>query len=285
MTPIPERVQTWLEKNGYGAVVSSQAASGGCINNGVVLATTTGDTVFLKTNRHAPPSMFAREWEGLAALRVEGGPTVPRALLQGDAFLLLEDLSPAPRCAGYWATFGRQLATLHTYTNHQFGFSHDNYIGSTPQPNPWTEDGYLFFAEQRLEFQAHLARERGLLSLADAKKVKNIAHRLEDLIPDQPASLIHGDLWSGNAITDAQGAPAIIDPAAHYGWPEAELAMTSLFGTFPREFYYAYQEIRFLEPEYRDRFPLYNLYHLLNHLNLFGTGYLRQVRSVIGQFE
>lgn len=284
MAKIPGRVQLWLEKNGYGAVASIQGSDGGCINDGVVLTTEVGETFFLKTNAQAPSDMFAREAEGLAALHVEGGPTIPRSFLVGEDFFLLEDLSPAPRRAGYWMTFGRQLATLHACTKEQFGFSHDNYIGSTPQPNPREEDGYRFFAEHRLGFQTRLARNQGFLSTGDAKKVENIAHRLEELIPKQPASLLHGDLWSGNALTDAQGMPALIDPAAHYGWAEAELAMTALFGAFPSEFYYAYQEIRPLEPDYKSRFPIYNLYHLLNHLNLFGTGYLRQVRSVLARF-
>ena len=285
MTPIPERVQTWLEKNGHGGVVSSRSMSGGCISNGRILTTSTKETFFLKTNPHAHPDMFPREAEGLDVLHVEGGPTIPRIFLSGSTFLLLEDLCPAQRCVDYWATFGHQLATLHMHTNHQFGFPHDNYIGSSPQPNLWMKDGYRFFAEQRLGFQSQLARERGFLSSVEVKKVERIAHRLEELIPVQHASLIHGDLWSGNATTDAQGGPALIDPAAHYGWPEAELAMTTLFGSFPDEFYHAYEEVHLLETGYRSRFPIYNLYHLLNHLNLFGVGYLEQVCSILQRFE
>jgi len=285
MTLIPERVQAWLDKNGHGTVVSSRPVSGGCISNVKILTTSTKETFFLKTNPHAPPDMFPREAEGLDTLQVEGGPTLPRTYLSGPNFLLLEDLNPAQRGVDYWVAFGHQLATMHMHTNLQFGFHHDNYIGSSPQPNLWMEDGYRFFAEQRLGFQSQMARERGLLSAVDVKKVERIAHRLEELIPVQDASLIHGDLWSGNAITDAQGAPALIDPAAHYGWPETELAMTTLFGSFPAEFYRAYEEVRPLETGYRSRFPIYNLYHLLNHLNLFGGGYLGQVCSILRRFE
>lgn len=104
-------------------------------------------------------------------------------------------------------------------------------------------------------------------------------------MPPQLASLLHGDLWSGNAITDHQGAPAIIDPAVYYGWAEAELAMTSLFGAFPDAFYRAYQEVRTLEAGFRERFPLYNLYHLLNHLNLFGKSYLSSVLSILRKYQ
>ncbi len=229
--------------------------------------------------------MFARETEGLEALRAaDGGPRVPRAYLHGEKFLLLEDLAPAHRRKGYWLEFGERLAALHRHTNTEFGFEHDNYIGSTPQPNPWTPDGYVFFAEHRLGFQVKLARQRGLLSREQAGQVESLARRLPELIAEQPASLIHGDLWSGNAVTDAGGAPALIDPAAHYGWAEAELAMTALFGAFPDTFYRAYEERNPLEQGYKNRFPIYNLYHLLNHLNLFGRSYLSQVLSILRRY-
>jgi fructosamine-3-kinase len=234
--------------------------------------------------------MFEREAEGLAALQsgsasgAEPFPRVPLAYCYGNSFLLLEDLKPAPPGENYWEQFGRQLAHLHQITSPQFGFDHDNYIGSTPQRNPWVDNGFDFFSEYRLRFQARLAQRNELLDVYDVRQVEAICQRLPELIPSQPASLLHGDLWSGNAITDSKGAPAIIDPAVYYGWSEAELAMTSLFGGFPETFYEAYQEEHPLEPGYRQRFPIYNLYHLLNHLNLFGTGYLSQVRSILHRF-
>jgi fructosamine-3-kinase len=234
--------------------------------------------------------MFALEAEGLEELRapggqpLAGGPRLPQPFLSGPDFLLLEDLKPAPRAPNYWISFGRQLARLHGCTRPQFGFHHDNYIGSTPQPSPWTGDGYSFFSEHRLLFQARLAQKRGLLGKAGLLQVERVADRLPGLVPPQPASLIHGDLWSGNALTDSTGNPAIIDPAAYYGWAEAELAMTALFGSFPDVFYRAYHEVRPLEKGFRDRFPIYNLYHMLNHLNLFGTGYLGGVLSILSRY-
>jgi protein-ribulosamine 3-kinase len=281
---IPAPVQTWLEENGYGKVIRVSPVGGGCINHGAVLHTQTGVSFFLKTNQHAPEEMFAREAEGLEALSGSDGPRVPKAFCSGEDFLLLEDLSPGPRSSDYWPAFGRRMAALHNHTNARFGFSHNNYIGSTPQLNSWAEDGANFFAEQRLIFQARLASQRGLLGSSDVVRVERLAAHLVELVPAQPASLIHGDLWSGNALTDAGGDPAIIDPAAHYGWAEADLAMTSLFGSFPGEFYRAYQDVRPLEKGYRDRFDLYNLYHLLNHLNLFGGSYLGQVVAVLRRY-
>jgi len=281
---LPDLVKDWCIAQGHGEVVSVRPVGGGCINHGARLQTSSGATFFLKTNRSAPEELFAREAQGLQALSVVDGLHLPQPYLYGTDFLLLEDLSPAPRRPDYWAEFGRQLATLHNHTSRLFGFEHDNYIGSTPQPNSWSEDGYLFFAEQRLGFQARLARRSGLLGEDDWRRVERLCQRLPDLIPAQPASLIHGDLWSGNALTDAEGGPAIIDPAAHYGWAEAELAMTALFGAFPEAFYRAYQEVRLLERGFEERFPLYNLYHLLNHLNLFGSGYWGEVAAILRRF-
>ena len=281
---IPDEVAEWLEKNDFGEVKSSQRVSGGCINNGVRLKTDSGRSFFLKTNQRTPQDMFAREAEGLDALRVVDGPRVPEPYLHGPTFLLLEDLQPAARSQGYWSTFGRLLAQLHNHKHSKFGFEHDNYIGSNPQPNPWTEDGYEFFAEHRLGFQAEMARSRGLLGRLEVRQVEALSRRLPELVPEQPAALIHGDLWSGNATSDSQGAPALIDPAAYYGWAEADLAMTALFGAFPNDFYQAYQEMRPLEPGFRERFPIYNLYHLLNHLNLFGGSYLSQVTSILRRY-
>ncbi len=282
---IPESAKKWLSENEFGSITSSRSVGGGCINNGMVIETDIGASFFLKTNRRSPSDMFAREVDGLFALHVDGGPVVPKPYIHGDDFLLMEDLSPAPPQPDYWPEFGRQLAALHQNTNAQFGFEHDNYIGSTPQPNLWADDGYEFFGQSRLLYMTRLARERGLMASDDARRVERLISKLPNLIPVQPASLVHGDLWSGNATSDSRGAPAIIDPAAHYGWAEAELAMTTLFGSFPNAFYEAYEEVRPLKTGYRSRFPIYNLYHLLNHLNIFGRSYLGQVQSILRKYK
>ena len=282
---IPESVKDWLQGNGHGEIASIRAVGGGCINQGTRLQTTSGGLFFLKTNSRVPPDLFAREADGLHILRTDDGPRVPMPYLVGFDFLLMEDLSPASRSKNYWAVFGRQLAALHNHVNLSFGFPHDNYIGSTPQENTWVEDGYTFFAERRLLYQARLAASRALLEQRDVRDVERLAQQLPGLIPVQPASLIHGDLWSGNAITDATGEPALIDPAVYYGWGEAELAMTALFGAFPNLFYQSYLEVRPLSPGFWQRFPIYNLYHLLNHLNLFGRGYYEQIRGILRQFS
>lgn len=282
---IPGAVREWLEAGGFGEVKSSHGVGGGCINNGARLTTTSGHSFFLKTNTTTPPDMFAQEAAGLKALTVQGGPRVPKPYLHGETFLLMEDLAPARPANDYWQTYGRQMAALHSHTHTKFGFDTDNYIGSTPQPNGWLEDGYQFYTDRRLVFQAELAVRRGLLNHSEAEQVAGIAARLPELVPQQPASILHGDLWSGNSTSDADGQPAIIDPAAYYGWAEADLAMMVLFGSPSSVFWQAYTEARPLEPGWRDRFALYNLYHLLNHLNLFGRGYYRQVMNSVRRYS
>ena len=280
----PEPVLAWLAAEGFGAAVELQSVAGGCINQGAILRTAGGPSFFLKQNAGAPQAMFQREAEGLRALVVEGGPRLPSPLLAGADFLLLEDLRPVAPAPEYWETFGRQLARLHSHTAETFGFQHDNFLGTTPQPNPPTPDGFEFFAVHRLEFQARLAFDRGRLSMDDRDQIHKLAISLRDWIPDQPPSLIHGDLWLGNALSGSAGEPALIDPAAHYGSAEAELGMTDLFGGFPDRFYAAYLEARPLEPGWRERLPIYNLYHLLNHLNLFGQDYLYRIQAIVKSF-
>jgi len=145
-------------------------------------------------------------------------------------------------------------------------------------------DGFAFFAEARLLHQGKLARDAGLLDSGAIRKLEWLAARLDRWIPEQPASLIHGDLWGGNAHCGPEGEPVLIDPAAHYGWAEAELAMTTLFGRFPEAFYRSYLASSQLSPEWESRIPLYNLYHLLNHLNLFGGGYRQSVQAVLDRY-
>jgi fructosamine-3-kinase len=146
------------------------------------------------------------------------------------------------------------------------------------------ENGLDFFRERRLRPQIRWSKEQGLLTSADLQSCDKLLARLGDILPDQPPGLLHGDLWSGNLISDSKGNPALIDPAVYYGWAEADLAMTDLFGRYPDLFYDAYCEVNPLHSGYRERFSLYNLYHLLNHLNLFGRGYLPSVRETLAKY-
>jgi len=188
-----------------------------------------------------------------------------------EAYLLLEFLELKGQ--GDFAMLGRMLAEAHRKAGPRFGWARDNYIGATPQQNGWMDDWADFWRERRLKPQHELARRNGV----DLGKVE-----LDTVLrghKPQP-SLVHGDLWSGNAGFTAEG-PVVFDPAVYYGDREVDLAMTELFGGFPREFYRAYNEAFPLDAGYETRKHLYNLYHLLNHLNLFGSGYLAQVEATL----
>ena len=280
---VPE-IQNWLETNNLGEIIRTEALGGGCIHQTQIIHTTSGKRFFLKQNQSIPSDMFKKEAQGLDELRIPNGPVLPEVFLVGESFLLMEDLQPAPRCKDFWRIFGRQMAAIHLVVNDRFGFQEDNYIGSNPQRNSWNGDGFDFFRECRIKPQLKMAENRSLLNAEDVRKIEKLLDKLPDFLPVQSPSLLHGDLWSGNLITDSHGKPALIDPAVYYGWGEADLAMTDLFGFYPDDFYITYQEVRPLDAGYRSRFPLYNLYHLLNHLNLFGRSYLSQVRSVLAKF-
>ena len=281
----PDTLTTFISEQGWGEISSTQPVGGGCISDAQIIATSSGRVLFLKQNRAIPTDMFPREADGLREIgNTPGAPRVPKVHLAASEFLLLEYLSPAPAHPRRWEIFGEQMAVLHLHTHPQFGFGADNYIGSTPQPNPRYQDGFAFFAEQRLLFLARLTRHNGLLDPSSLRQVENVCKRLPDLIPVQPASLLHGDLWSGNIHIGPDGLACLIDPAVYHGWGEADLAMANLFGSLPANFYAAYQAIRPLIPGYHQRFDLYNLYHLLNHLNLFGAGYLPQVKGILSRY-
>jgi protein-ribulosamine 3-kinase len=262
---------------------------GGSINRTEIIETTAG-TFVLKSNRHARPGMFQAEADGLAALRSSGTSLViPRVVAVHDAapaFLVLEYLDAGARVGDFDERLGRGLAELHRSTNACFGFWRDNYCGATPQPNSWTERWVDFYAASRLGHQARLASDAGRLDVGERAAIDRVINRLGDWI-DEPAdgpSLIHGDLWSGNLHRDSGGCPAIIDPAAYFAHREAELGMMTLFGGFSQRVFDAYHETLPLEPGWRDRNALYRLYHVMNHLNLFGGGYHADVMAIVRRY-
>lgn len=267
------------------APVRAAGVSGGSINRAERVELADGRTVFVKTNDRAPPDMFPEEARGLEALASAGGPPVPEVHHVDPEMIVLSWLPPGRLDAGGWAELGRALAHQHRTTAPRHGFDADNYIGSTRQPNPWTADGIAFFAEHRLGFQVRLARDRGRLDRPSVQRADAVIARLPELLPaDAPASLLHGDLWSGNVHPRADGVGCILDPAAYYGFREADLAMTRLFGALPRAFYDGYEEAWPLPADAAGRVDLFNLYHLLNHLNLFGGGYASGVQAALRKY-
>jgi protein-ribulosamine 3-kinase len=264
--PIPASLRVEL------GIESAAGVAGGCIHD-CYRVSIAGTVRFLKTNSAEYEDAFAAEADGLAALRT-GGMRAPEphshGVAAGRAYLVLEYLDLAGKKD--FAALGRMLAAAHRKAGPRFGWHRDNYIGATPQANGWCDDWQEFWIERRLRPQIELARRNGFPLTAPSVKVLE-GHR-------PVASLLHGDLWGGNAGFTAEG-PVVFDPAAYYGDREADLAMTELFGGFPREFYEAYEEAWPLDVGYEQRKPMYDLYHLLNHLNLFGGSYLGQVKSTL----
>ena len=258
-------------------------AGGGCINQAFILASG-ARRYFIKTNRAALARMFEAEAEGLDEILKSRSLRAPQPICHGTAgdtaYLALEYLDLGGH--GNPAEMGRQLAAMHRCTTGQFGWKRNNTIGSTPQSNPWTQDWVEFLGKHRLGFQLELAAKNGLGNKLQKPGEALLAH-LEVFFQDyQPApSLLHGDLWGGNAAFTRSGEPVIFDPAVYYGDREADLAMTELFGGFDASFYSAYREAWPLDAGYSTRKTLYNLYHILNHANLFGGGYVNQADVMI----
>lgn len=257
---------------------------GGCINQAFSVIGRDDRPFFVKVNSHEKLAMFDAEIAGLRLIATTNTLAVPRPIVHGvagkHAFVVLEYLQLGNR--GNDALLGRQLAALHRSTVIRFGNAQDNFIGSTRQPNDWADDWMDFWSEQRLGFQLRLASRHGF-----GRRLQQVGAKLMDALPElfdgyQPRpSLLHGDLWSGNCAFRNNGDPVIFDPAAYYGDREADIAMTELFGGFGRDFYVAYRAEYPLHEGYQARRKLYNVYHILNHANLFGGDYARQAEQMM----
>jgi protein-ribulosamine 3-kinase len=274
--------------------------SGGCIHRAVRLDTAAG-SYFLKYNRLDHGPMFATELRGLQMLAETQTVPIAAPIATGTtahhAFLLLQWIEAGPRKARFWEDFGQGLAALHRHAGAvprlpwasrphtpTYGLDHDNFIGSLPQSNTPCTNGAEFFHHQRLAPQLRLAQANGLADATLARQFESLFLRLPHLIPDTAPSLLHGDLWSGNFMTNAQGEATLIDPAVYYGHREADLAFTRLFGGFQPAFYHAYEEAWPLEPGWQSRTDLFNLYPLMVHLNLFGRSYLPDIQQTLRKY-
>ncbi len=265
---------------------SVQSVPGGSINSCYRVIDRQGRARFLKVNAADCADMFVAELAGLRELRAAIAVHVPEPLASGTAddaaWLLMEFLELEPGSAVAAARLGERLALQHRHVSERWGWGRDNTIGSTPQRNGWHEEWIGFWSRERLGFQLELAARQGYGG-ALARRGQRLQERLPGLFEgyEPVASLLHGDLWGGNWAMAGNGEPVIFDPAVYYGDRETDLAMTELFGGFPQEFYRAYERAWPLHPGYRRRKDVYNLYHVLNHLNLFGGGYLAQATGLM----
>jgi fructosamine-3-kinase len=259
-----------------------RAVSGGDINQAYRVQLRDGRAVFVKTHPHPPAGMYAAEAAGLAWLAEPGALRVPRVWVTTDRFLAMEYIESGARARDYDDRLGRGLAALHRSGADQFGLAQNNYIGSLAQDNTpagtWTE----FYRQRRLQPQLHQASDAGLVDRPLRRDFDRLFARLDELVgPSEPPARLHGDLWSGNAHVDSAGLPCLIDPAAYGGHREVDLAMMELFGGFGPRTLAAYDEAWPLDVQWRERVPLYQLYPLLVHLNLFGGTYLGAIRRAL----
>ena len=284
-SPISERCQNLLGAK----ILAVKPISDGDINQAMLLETTAG-RFFVKTNSNSVAGrMFETEALGLNLLAATGAIRTPTVAGFGETevggFLLLEYTETGYRPAGFWEEFGTAMADLHRHSAPVFGLGHDNFIGNLPQSNCQHDGWPDFYVSERLLPQLEIAEQKQQLQPADFQDFERLFKLLPELCPTEPPALVHGDLWSGNFLCNAQGQPVLIDPAVSYSHRETDLAMSRLFGGFDRQFYRSYEAAWPLASGFEQRLFVYQLYYLLVHLNLFGGGYVRQVRSILAEFK
>lgn len=262
-----------------------RSVSGGCINQGYAISDHQ-QTYFVKLNQASQVAMFEAEALGLEEMLETNSIRVPQPICWGTSgnsgYIVLEWLEMGGSNSQSSQEMGRKLAAMHKATSRKgFGWTMNNTIGSTPQINTWTADWTEFYRQHRLAYQFQLARRRG----GSFPRQDELLAAIPELLAghDVQPSLVHGDLWGGNAGCTAMGEPVIFDPATYYGDREVDIAMTELFGGFSAGFYQGYNEVFPLDAGYEKRKTLYNLYHILNHFNLFGGGYASQANRMIDQ--
>ncbi len=268
------------------SVKQQQSLSGGSINAAYLLTGDDGKQYFVKTNHSGRLAMFEAEARGLQALASSNALKVPKALCFGDdqqqSYIVMEYLEMSGHADQ--VTLGEQLAALHSVTADQFGWDIDNTIGATHQPNAWMDSWLNFWREQRLGYQLQLAAQKGY-----GGELQSLGEKLLIEMPklfsghDVSPSMLHGDLWGGNVAGLNDGTPVIFDPAFYYGDREADLAMTYVFGGFSADFYASYQNAFPLDDGFELRKTFYNIYHILNHMNMFGGGYHGQAIHMLEQ--
>ena len=265
----------------------TSSIGGGCINQAHKIEGN-GRRFFVKLNNAVSLSMFEAEAAGLQEIHESRTLRVPVPVCWGNnsstAWLVLEYLEIGRGSRSSAAALGSGLAAMHQVSSREFGWTRNNTIGATQQINERSTDWIEFWRKYRIGYQLQLAMAHGYSGRLQSQG-ERLIEQLDAFFPGtQPAaSLLHGDLWSGNYSFDDSGEPVVFDPAVYYGDRETDIAMTELFGGFPDAFYTAYRDAYPLDPGYTTRKTLYNLYHILNHLNLFGSGYLRQAEQMIGQ--
>jgi len=269
-------------------ITTIRALNGGSVNSTEVVESDQG-TFFIKHNRASQhPNMFKLEQRGLELLRSAQAVRVPVVYgvveAEGQEILILEMIDRGTPHYDFWPEFGMQLARLHKTEGNAFGLDYDNFISSIPQSNTKASSWPEFFYNQRLSPMLKRAIDSGKADIELSKQLERLATKLEEIFPKEKPSLLHGDLWGGNFISDLSGDAVIFDPAVYFGHREMDLAMTRLFGGFDPAFYQGYYEEWALEPGWEERVAICNLFPLLVHVNLFAGSYIQSVRNVLNRF-
>lgn len=267
-------------------IISSSSLGGGCIANASLIKTEEGNKYFAKSYGNNP-HILRNEANGLKELAKPNAIRIPKVIVLNDEFLILEYIEQGRKTSNFSSDFGRQYAQMHKYKSDKFGYFENNFIGSTPQINLAQSENWVeFFWLNRLLYQFNLAEKNHYVD----NSFRGLFIKLESTFPsivegtEEEPALLHGDLWGGNYMVDNAGSAVLIDPAVYYGHREADLAMTRMFGGFDSEFYRSYNEEHPLIEDWEYRIDVYMLYHLMNHLNLFGTGYYSQAVSIIKKY-
>jgi fructosamine-3-kinase len=267
-----------------------QSIGGGSINDTYQLTIDGQRKLFLKVNsREKFPGLFEKEKDGLQYLAQQKCILVPAVEFVGTIdhyqLLVLEWIEQGIRDEKFWKKFGEQLASLHSSGHEQCGYKTDNYMGSLPQMNNFADNWGEFFIQRRLHPQIELASTKKLLQKKHIASFESLFKKLDSFFELETASLLHGDLWSGNFMCNEKSAPVLIDPAIYFGHRSVDLAMTTLFGGFDRVFYDSYNYHFPFPSNFREQWDICNLYPLLVHLNLFGSGYLHQIEEILRRFN
>jgi fructosamine-3-kinase len=287
---LEHHIELKVKQLSTGNITSVKPVSGGCISDAYKIEMSSGENYFLKLSYVPSDDMFIKEAHGLIELRNPAVIRVPKVLLYENSFILIEFINTGSKPKNFFQNFGRKFAELHKFKGHSFGFYEDNYIGSNVQLNiadsAEKNDWVKFFFNKRLLFQYKLAEKNDHVTSELTAGMLALEKKIDEILAgsEEHPSLLHGDLWGGNYLPDENGEPCLIDPAVYYGHREADLAMTKLFGVFKPEFYSAYNESYPLLEGYEYREDIYKLYHVLNHLNLFGSGYYNQAMTIIKSY-
>ncbi|PID59673.1 MAG: fructosamine kinase [Ignavibacteriae bacterium] len=275
-----------LEEELHQNIVSIVSLGGGCIGNANKVTVKDGTNYFVK--QYLNSKIHFAEANGLNELKRTNTIRIPEVIKVNKDFLILEFIESASKSKNFSNKFGRQFAEMHKTHNPKFGYVEDNFIGSTTQKNLPESDSWTdFYFQNRILFQYKLVEKNGYANSELKSGISYLGQNIDKILngSEEPPTLLHGDLWGGNYITDEQGNPCLIDPAVYFGHREADLAMTKLFGGFDSVFYQAYNEAYPLKDGWKYRENIYKLYHILNHLNLFGSGYLSQALSLINSYR